>query len=163
MSGLLLLAVIGLLRVGAVSGARGLFAGQGPRALLRSLGTSLLLAAVLAVQPAVHELGLRCLIALQRETLETAAQEALATARDDEYLWRTAFDIWPAFLGPTRAAAWRQGELLFLDFEGSPDAAVGLCYNLRHLAHRGLQHAAGRPLVPIPLVKKPWRPQRTRA
>ncbi|WP_269631859.1 hypothetical protein [Pelomonas sp. BJYL3] len=144
-SGLFLLAVIGLLLADAFSGVRGLFAGQGPRVLLRALGTCLLLAVVLGVQPTVHELGLRSLIALQRGALETAAQEALATAKDDENLWRPAFEIWPALLGPTRAAAWREGELLLLDFEGSPDAAVGLCYNPRHLQHKDCGTPLGGP------------------
>lgn len=72
-------------------------------------------------------------------------QKALATANGDENLWRPAFEIWPALLGPTRAAAWREGELLFLDFEGSSDAAVGLCYNPRHLQHRDCSTPLGGP------------------
>jgi len=144
-SGLFLLAVIGWVVLPQVGNLPCLFAGQGPRVLLRALGTCLLLAVVLGVQPAVHELGLRSLIALQRGALATAAQEALATAKDDENLWRPAFEIWPALLGPTRAAAWREGELLFLDFEGSPDAAVGLCYNPRHLQHKDCGTPLGGP------------------
>ncbi|HLO94886.1 MAG TPA: hypothetical protein VK195_11250, partial [Burkholderiaceae bacterium] len=94
LSALLFLALSGLLLARTVSGMWGLLAGGRPAAALRPLGTLALLAAILAVQPAVHELGLRSLIALQHESLENAAQEALATGRDGEYLWRPAFDIW---------------------------------------------------------------------
>ena len=136
LSGLLFLALAGGLLARAVSGVWKLLAGGSPAVALRPMGVLLLLAAVLAAQPTVHELGLRCLIALHQDALEQAAQEALATGPDDEDLWRPAFDIWPALLGPSRTAAWREGGLLFLDFEGAPHVAVGLCYNPRHLPHK---------------------------
>ena len=145
LSGLLFMALAGWLLARTVSGVWRLLTGARPALALRPLGVLLLLTAVLAAQPAVHELGLRCLIALHHEALEKAAQEALATGPDDENLWRPAFDIWPGLLAPSRTAAWRQGELLFLDFEGSPDSAVGLCYNPRHLPHKDCSTPLGGP------------------
>ncbi|MGM9513529.1 hypothetical protein ACS5PK_04665 [Roseateles sp. DB2] len=136
----------GLLLAETASGVRSRFASQGPCVLLRSLGTSLLLAAFFAAQSTVHEFRLRCLIALQRGALETAAQEALATGKDNEEdLWRPAFDVRPALLGPARAGAWRQGELIFLDFEGSPDHATGRCYPPRHHQHQDCSTPPGGP------------------
>lgn len=145
LSVLLFLALAGWLLARTVSGVWKLLAGGSPAVALRPMAVLLLLAAVLAAQPTVHELGLRCLIALHQDALEQAAREALATGPDDEDLWRPAFDIWPGLLGPGRTAAWRQGGLLFLDFEGSPDAAVGLCYNPRHLQHKDCGTPLGGP------------------
>jgi hypothetical protein len=116
--------------------ALGLFrlvTGKGITLLVKPLAATALMVLALFLQARVHELGLKFLIATNQESLERAAIDVLSNTKENDYVWRSEFDLWPNMFAPTRASSWHQGGVLFLDFEGGSKAAVGICYNPKHL------------------------------
>ena len=49
-----------------------------------------------------------------------------------DLFWDTDFDLWPEWIGPVRNSIVLADGVVYIALGGTPDGAMGVCYNPKH-------------------------------